>query len=56
MDLRINNDYFSIQHYLTGFYNRDGDVYLAVQAQSLITVQVKLSLQSLSVWTRNTAR
>jgi len=24
MDLRINSDFFPIQHYLTGFYNRDG--------------------------------
>jgi len=22
MDLRINSDYFSLQHYLSGFYNR----------------------------------
>ena len=24
VDLRTNSDYFPIQHYLTGFYNRDG--------------------------------
>jgi hypothetical protein len=24
MDLRINSDYFPIQHYLTGCYNRNG--------------------------------
>ena len=23
MDLRTNSDYFPIQHYLSGFYNRD---------------------------------
>jgi hypothetical protein len=27
VDLRTNSDYFTVQHYLTGFYNRDG-VYL----------------------------
>jgi hypothetical protein len=24
VDLRKNSDYFTVQHYLTGFYNRDG--------------------------------
>jgi hypothetical protein len=24
VDLRTNSDYFPMQHYLTGFYNRDG--------------------------------
>jgi hypothetical protein len=24
VDLRTNSDYFPIQHYLTGLYNRDG--------------------------------
>jgi len=24
MDLRKNSDYFLIQHYVTGFFNRDG--------------------------------
>jgi len=24
VDLRTNSDYFPIQHYMTGFYNRDG--------------------------------
>jgi hypothetical protein len=23
VDLRTNSDYFTVQHYLTGFYNRD---------------------------------
>jgi len=28
VDLRINSDYFPIQHSLTGFYNRDGECLL----------------------------
>jgi hypothetical protein len=24
VDLRTNSDYFTVQHYLIGFYNRDG--------------------------------
>ena len=28
VDLRTNSDYFSIQHYLTGFYNRDENCFL----------------------------
>jgi len=27
VDLRINSDYFPIQHYLTSFYNRDLNLY-----------------------------
>ena len=25
VDLRKNSDYFPTQHYMTGFYNRDGE-------------------------------
>ena len=28
VDLRTNIDYFTVQHYLTGFYNRDGECLL----------------------------
>ena len=28
VDLRTNSDYFSIQHKLTGFYNRDRECFL----------------------------
>jgi hypothetical protein len=35
VDLRTNSDYFPIQHWLTGFCNRDGACYCAVRAESL---------------------
>jgi len=28
MDLRTNSDYFTVQHKLIGFYNRDGECLL----------------------------
>jgi hypothetical protein len=35
VDLRTNSDYFPVQHYLIGFYNRDGCVYCVVRTGSL---------------------
>jgi hypothetical protein len=32
VDLRTNSDYFTVQHYLIGFYNRDGVCFCAVRS------------------------
>ena len=43
VDIRKNSDYFSIQHKLTGFHNRDG-MYYAARTGYLNIIQVYFPL------------
>jgi hypothetical protein len=45
MDLRTKSDYFPVQHYLIGFYNRDGVYLLRGTNLSRNIIQRNLSLQ-----------
>ena len=47
VDLRTNSDYFTVQHELTGFYNRD-EVRLLSGANCLSIIQVNFRLQSIN--------
>jgi len=48
VDLRINSDYFPIQHQLPGFYNIDGSVLTArYELNALNIIQIYSSLESL---------
>jgi hypothetical protein len=65
VDLRTNSDYFPIQHYITGFYNRDGVCLLCgtdwvfkhnsrclINRRCVFIVRYELSLQILFILTR----
>jgi hypothetical protein len=44
VDLRTNSDYLTVQHWLVGFYNLEGEFYCGVRTEYLIIIQVSLCL------------
>jgi len=44
MDLKINSDYFLIQHLVTGFCNRDGVCLLCGTGEPFTSIPVNLRL------------